>query len=187
MLDEQARASRNSEGLQIAHVTVDGGYWPPLINARAGQPLRLVFHRFDDSDCAARVVFSRPRLERHLALAHATVVDLPAQPVGEVRFACGMGRYVGRIELTDVPTSMFGHLRRQLGQLETPLGTALVLWISSLPLIALLAVLVLDASAAAVAAALALAAWVAGCLWAFGRSASRDRTQRIPSNSGRRR
>ena len=80
-----------------------------------------------------------------------------------------MGRYVGRIELTDVPSSVFARLRRQLGQLETPLGTALVLWICSLPLIALLAVLMLDPTAALAVAGAALVAWVAGCLWAFGR------------------
>ena len=155
--------------MQVAHVTVDRGYWPAVIHARAGEPLRLVFHRYDGSECAERVVFSNPRLERHLCLAGATVVDLPAQPAGQVRFTCGMGRYLGRIELTDAPASELARLRRQFRQLETPLGTAFVFWISSLPLIALLPVLMLDAAAALAVAGVVLVAWVAGCLWAFGR------------------
>ena len=105
---------RGATGPQMVEVTVDGGYRPAVIHARAGLPLRLVFRRLDASDCAERVVFSAPRLERHLALAGTTVVDLPAQPPGEVRFTCGMGRYVGRIKLTDEPLSLFVRIRRQL-------------------------------------------------------------------------
>ena len=169
MLNRSASVRTDATGLQAVDVTVDRGYWPAVIHARAGEPLRIVFHRIDRSECVERVVFSAPRLERHLALAGTTVVDLPAQPPGEVRFTCGMGRYVGRIELTDVPASMVARLRRRLGQLETPLGSALVLWICSLPLIAVLAVVMLDATAAMAVAGAALVAWVIGCLWAFGR------------------
>ena len=60
---------------------------------------------------------------------------------------------------------------RDAARLEAPLGTALVLWICSLPLIALIAILTLDPAAAIAAAGVALVAWVAGCLWA-----SRDST-----------
>jgi len=169
MLDGAARARIDSTGLQVIDVEVDGGYRPALIRARAGLPLRLVFRRSDDAECSERVVFSTPRLERHLAPAATTIVDLPAQPVGAVRFTCGMGRYTGRIELAEEPTSPLARLRQQFNLLETPLGTALVLWICSLPLIALLALLMLDASAAIVVAGAALVGWVLGCLWAFGR------------------
>ena len=163
------RVHTGPTGPQVVDVTVDGGYRPAVIHARAGLPLRLVFQRLDASECAERVVFSTPRLERHLGLASTTVVDLPAQPPGVVRFTCGMGRFVGRIELTDEPPSAFRRMRRRLEQLETPLWTALVLWICSLPLIALLAVLMLDATSALAVASVALPAWMAGCLWAFGR------------------
>jgi hypothetical protein len=61
-------------------------------------------------------------------------------------------------------------LRIRASRLETPVGTALVLWVYTLPLIALLAVLALDATAAIAAAGAALIAWVTGCLWASGRS-----------------
>ena len=169
MLDQPARAGTRSAGIRVVEVTVDGGYRPAVINARAGEPLRLVFHRLDGSECAERVVFSAPRLERHLAPAGTTVVDLPPQPPGEVRFTCGMGRFVGRIELTEAPGSVPAQWRRKLGQLEAPLGTALLLWIVSLPLIALLAVLTLDTTTALVVAATALAAWIAACVWVFDR------------------
>lgn len=93
-------------------------------------------------------------------------------PPGEIRFTCGMGRYRGRLELVDKRRApVLTRLRRRTNLLETPLGTAFVLWICSLPLIALLAVLALDPGSAIAAAGAALGAWVVGCLWAFRRAA----------------
>jgi plastocyanin domain-containing protein len=172
MLEQPVRARLDRDGHQVVDVTVRAGYHPAAIVARAGLPLRLVFRRDDDDACSERVVFSAPRLDRRLTPTGTTTIDLPAQPLGEIRFTCGMGRYRGHIVLVDDrPPSMVARLRDQASRLETALGTAFVLWICSLPLIAVLAVLVLDATAAIAAAGAALIAWVAGCLWAFGRSA----------------
>jgi Cupredoxin-like domain len=172
MLGRPVRARLDAAGHQVVDVVVDRGYHPDAIVARAGMPLRLVFRREDHDACSERVVFSSPHLDRRLAATGATTIELPARPPGEVRFTCGMGRYRGRIELVaQRAPSILGRFRRQASRRETPVGTALVLWICSLPLIALLAVLALDATAAIAAAGAALIAWVAGCLWAFGRSA----------------
>lgn len=158
----------DSAGHQVVHVRVDAGYWPRSIVARAGTPTRIVFQRADRDECSSRVVFSSPRLERRLTPNGETTVDLPARPAGEIRFTCGMGRYRGHIEfVAERRPPIRARLREQATRLEAPLGVALVLWICSLPLIALLAVLVLDARAAIAAAGIALVAWVAGCLWAF--------------------
>ena len=171
MLEQPAHAALDPDGRQVVEVVVDGGYHPDAIVARAGLPLRLVFRRDDDDACSERVVFSSPHFDRRLAATGATTIDLPAQPPGEVRFTCGMGRYRGRIELTaERAPSFLSRLRHRASRHEAPLGTALVLWICSLPLIALLAVLTIDATAALAAAGAALIAWVVGCLWAFGRT-----------------
>lgn len=172
MLEQTVRARLEPGGRQVADVLVDRGYHPDTIVARAGLPLRLVFRREDADACSERVVFSSPHLDRRLAVNGPTTIELPAQPPGEVRFTCGMGRYRGRIEFTpERAPSILARLRHRATRLETPLGTALVLWICSLPLIALVGVLVFDATAAITAAGAALIAWLAGCLWAFGRSA----------------
>lgn len=91
------------DGPQVVEIVVANGYHPSVVEARAGVPLRLVFHRLDAHECSDRVVFSEPRLIRHLAPGADTVVDLPAAGPGEVRFTCGMGRYRGRIERRDQP------------------------------------------------------------------------------------
>ena len=100
MSDIRARASADHDGRQVIEIRVHAGYDPATILARAGAPLRIVFHRDDDDHCTERVVFSAPRLERRLS-AGTTIVDLPARTPGEVRFTCGMGRYRGRIEFLD--------------------------------------------------------------------------------------
>jgi plastocyanin domain-containing protein len=172
MLDQPVRARLGPDGRQVVDVVVDRGYHPGTILARAGLPLRLLFRREDDDVCFERVVFSAPRLDRRLAPTGTTTIDLPAQRPGEVRFTCGMGRYWGRIQLVDERSpSISQRIRDRVSRIETPVGTALVLWIFSLPLIAVLAVLVFDATAAIAAVGGALVALVAGCLWVSGRSA----------------
>jgi hypothetical protein len=174
MLEHVARARLEPNGqLQIAEVAVRGAYRPDAIVARAGVPLRILFRRDDDDACSERVVFSAPRLDRRLAPSGVTTIDLPAQPAGEIRFTCGMGRYRGRIDLIDPDRrSAFGRYRDRAAGLDAPLGTAIVLWLCSLPLIAVLALVFLDGASAVALAALALVGWVAGCLWAFRASPS---------------
>lgn len=125
-LERSVRARLDPTGRQVVDVVVDGGYHPNVIVAAAGIPLRVVFRRDDDDACSERVVFSSPHLDRRLAATGSTTVDLPAQPPGEVRFTCGMGRYRGRIELTGGRArSMLTRLRRRASRPETPGATAL--------------------------------------------------------------
>jgi len=166
-----SRARRDPSGHQVVDVVVDKGYQPDTIQAAAGVPIRLVFHREDDDPCSERVVFSSPRIDRRLVATGTTTVELPGQPPGEVRFTCGMGRYRGRIQVIDSQRpSISATLRRRVSRVESPLGRALVLWICTLPLVALLAVLAFNGPAALVAAAAALVAWIVGCRWALRHS-----------------
>lgn len=170
MIEQPVQARRGSDGYQVVNVAVDGGYHPAVIMARAGVPLRLVFSRDDDDACSERVVFSDPRVDRRLASRGTTIVDLPARPPGAVRFTCGMGRYRGSIEFAEErPATTLGRLMDQADRLRAPLGTALVRWIWSMPIIALLALLAFDLTAAIVMAGAAFIGWVAVGLWGLGR------------------
>jgi hypothetical protein len=174
MLARSVRARLEPDGQrQVVEVAVRGAYRPDAIVARADVPLRIVFRRDDDDACSERVVFSAPRIDRRLAAAGVTVVDIPAQAAGEIRFTCAMGRYRGRIELVDsARRSWFARFRERVSGLDAPLGTAIVLWLCSLPLIGVAALLFLDGTAAVALAGLALIGWLAGCLWAFRTSPS---------------
>lgn len=99
MLAQPTHARPGPTGEQTVEIIVDRGYRPDSIVARAGMPLHVVFRRRDPDECLDRVVFSSPRIERRLAMGATTTVDLPGQPSGEIRFACGMGRYHGQISI----------------------------------------------------------------------------------------
>ena len=132
-------------------------------------------------------MFSAPRLDRRLVAHGTTIVDLPALSPGEIRFTCGMGRYSGRIEVVDERRATgLERLHRRTNVPDAVLGTALILWIGSLLLIALfLAVHALDPGSAIAAAGAAVAAWVAGCVWAFRRAARPPRRSRRSSSTSR--
>lgn len=121
MLTRPVQARLDDDGHQVVEVVIDRGYHPDAIVARAGVPLRLVFRRDDEDVCTERVVFSSPRIDRRLAATGVTRIELPAQPAGEVRFTCGMGRYRGRIELVaEGAPSLLSRLRNRSSRLETP-------------------------------------------------------------------
>lgn len=103
MVELTTRARPDASGMQVVKVEVHRGYRPASIIARADTPLRIIFDRADDDPCSERVVFSSPHVDRRLSVSGPTVVDLPGQPRGEIRFTCGMGRYRGRILLVEEP------------------------------------------------------------------------------------
>ena len=173
MLDHAVQARLDPPGRQVVEVPVHHGYRPHTIEARAGRPLRIVFDRRDDEPCSERVVFSSPRLDRRLAPNGLTVIDLPAQPPGEVRFTCAMGRYRGRIQLVADAGSSSRERLGFGGALDRPGRRALVLWLLTLPLVAIPSITLLDLGMAIIIALVSLLAWLVGCRWAFGQSRTR--------------
>ncbi len=173
MPEQTTHARPDPIGRQVIEIAVRHGYRPRSIAARAGLPLRIIFDRQDDEPCTERVVFSSPRLERRLAADGPTVIDLPAQPPGEIRFTCAMGRYRGSIRLVEESRgTRIDRLR--LGKAFDSAGAvAIVLWLITLPLVVLLSIALLDVGMAVVAAVLSLAGWLVGCQWVFGQSRSR--------------
>ncbi len=156
-------------GRQVVHIRVDRGYRPETIAARAYVPIRLVFQREDDDVCSERVIFSRPRIERRLAARAQTTVDLPAQPPGTIRFTCGMGRYRGVIALEERSSSRADGFHRLPHRYGPSLAFAGIAWACTLPLLAMLMLLVLDPAGTVIAGLVALLVLLATCLWAFRR------------------
>jgi Cu+-exporting ATPase len=84
-------------GRQVVDVTVKGGYSPSLIRVEAGTPLRLRFHRQENSDCTSRVVFPDLRRSASLAAFGTTTLDLDITEPGEYSWACGMNMLHGTL------------------------------------------------------------------------------------------
>ena len=63
----------------------------------AGEPIRLVFHRHDDSPCSEEVVFPDQGVRATLTQHEDVVVELPPSEPGEYDFHCGMDMLHGRL------------------------------------------------------------------------------------------
>ena len=95
------RIAPSSNVAQQQMITVDGGYSPAVIRAKAGQPLRLVFDRRDTGSCSEEVVFPDFGIRRFLPTGQKTVVEITAPKAGRYEFTCGMSMLRGAILAED--------------------------------------------------------------------------------------
>jgi plastocyanin domain-containing protein len=73
------------------------GFAPSSLRVAVKQPIKLAITRDKESNCASRIVFPSLGVARELPLGATTIIELPAQPAGELRFTCGMGMYKGAL------------------------------------------------------------------------------------------
>ena len=89
--------AQTTEAVREVEVVVDNGYQPSRIEVRPGERVRLRFIRRDYGGCTREVVFPTLNLRRELPTDQPVVIDLPALPVGETTFQCGMNMLRGSI------------------------------------------------------------------------------------------
>jgi P-type Cu+ transporter len=94
---KRARRTELVDGVQHAEVVVRGGYDPPVVRARQGVPLRLVFDRQESGDCTSRVVMADFGVNRALPAFARTAVELVPAEAGSFTFACGMNMVHGTL------------------------------------------------------------------------------------------
>jgi plastocyanin domain-containing protein len=70
------------------------GYDPDKLTVKAGEKLKLVFTRVEDTECGAQVKVADGSLV-DLPLNRAVEIPLIAPPSGQIRFACGMDMMSG--------------------------------------------------------------------------------------------
>ena len=96
-LAHAAVAAVGGAGRQEVVIVVRGGYSPSTIRAVAGQPLRLVFDRQENSSCSEDVVFPDFGVRRFLPENQKTTVEITPPSAGTYEFTCGMGMLHGRV------------------------------------------------------------------------------------------
>lgn len=84
-------------GVQEVVIVVRGGYDPATVRVAAGQPVRLVFDRQEESSCSEEIVIPDFGIRRFLPAHQRTTVDLPAGPAGRHQMSCGMGMLHGEL------------------------------------------------------------------------------------------
>lgn len=72
-----------------------GGFAPSRIEIPAGRAARLAVTRDAQPNCASKIVLPDLGITRDLPPGKTVVVELPAMPAKELKFACGMGMYRG--------------------------------------------------------------------------------------------
>ncbi len=80
------------------HIQVsERGYEPARIEIPANRALTLAFTRDSTPNCGSEVVFPSLGIRKSLPVGETVLVQLPAQPAGELSFGCGMGMHRGMI------------------------------------------------------------------------------------------
>ncbi|GAA4205465.1 sulfite exporter TauE/SafE family protein [Microbispora amethystogenes] len=99
-----ARASVGADGVQRLTIwATDRGFRPGIAVATAGRPVEIVFRTSGDHGCTRAVAVDGRDVV--LPVTGTRTVRLPARPEGRLRYACGMGMYVGFIEFERPLTS----------------------------------------------------------------------------------
>jgi plastocyanin domain-containing protein len=96
-----AAAAADGAAVPEVVITVDGGYSPNVVQARAGVPLRLVFDRRDDSSCSEEIVMPAFGVRRFLPSGERTIVEFTPPTAGRYPFTCGMGMLRGTVVVDD--------------------------------------------------------------------------------------
>lgn len=78
-------------------LVTERGYEPTTVTIPANRPAVLTFVRKADPSCGDTLVFAELGIERKLPLNEPVRVEIPAHPPGEIRFACGMDMYRGKV------------------------------------------------------------------------------------------
>ena|ERR1019366_4789149 len=73
------------------------GFDPAVIEAKAGQPLKLAFFRPNAANCAREVVFPDLGIRKELPPGQTTVVDVTPSKSGPLGFECGMKMLKGQL------------------------------------------------------------------------------------------
>ena len=73
------------------------GFDPAVIEAKAGQPLKLAFFRPNAANCGHEVVFPSLGIRKELPPGQTVVVDITPTKSGPLDFECGMKMLKGQL------------------------------------------------------------------------------------------
>lgn len=95
---ETENKTMNTEGTQIATVTIDGGkYTPNVVTVDRGKPVELTFIGGSELGCGGTVVFKSLNMTKDVESGKTVAFIFTPQEAGEIPFTCGMGMYDGKV------------------------------------------------------------------------------------------
>ncbi len=93
------RAMLRPSGVQEARIRVERGYRPSHIELEAGVPTVLRFDRQEDDPCSEMLVCELLPSQHRLAAHQETPIRFTPQRPGRYAFTCGMGMYIGELNV----------------------------------------------------------------------------------------
>ena len=96
---EPAPGVRVDDGVQVAQVTIRGGYHPDTVRLAPGMPTRLELTRQEQAACSERFVVPALGVDVEVPAFATTTVELPALPEGRHEVTCGMDMLHGAIDV----------------------------------------------------------------------------------------
>ena len=97
---ESAAQPGEAQSQRVSIAVTSGGYNPSVVQARAGEPLTLVFKRTSEEGCGDKVVFPDLDIRRALPLNEAVEIGITPEENETITFTCGMGMYKGSVVAT---------------------------------------------------------------------------------------
>jgi uncharacterized protein len=77
----------------------NAGYFPALLQAKAGAPVKLQLVTNKTTSCARAFIIPKLKMQRVLPETGTVVFDIPPQPAGTtINYTCSMGMYTGKIQ-----------------------------------------------------------------------------------------
>jgi len=81
----------------IAISVTEDGFVPTEVRVRKGEPVTLVVTRKTDKTCATEFVMKSRGIHEPLPLNQAVEIRFTPTESGELRYACGMDMYKGKV------------------------------------------------------------------------------------------
>lgn len=85
------------KGVQVATVTIDGGYHPSVIQVNRGTPVELTFKGGKNIGCGGTVVFKSLKISKDIASGKSVAIKFTPGEAGEIPFTCGMSMLKGKV------------------------------------------------------------------------------------------
>lgn len=92
-----APSQRTADSGRIAIAVTENGFEPATITVPAGRPVTLVVTRQTAKTCATELIMPSQNINRPLPLGQAVEITFTPQKPGELRYACAMGMYSGKV------------------------------------------------------------------------------------------
>lgn len=90
--------AHGAEKATVVEVAVtENGFEPAEINVKAGTPVTLKITRKTDATCAKSVDIPSKKMKKDLPLNKAVTIELGKLTNGELKFACSMDMFTGKI------------------------------------------------------------------------------------------